>query len=449
MANPFAGGGKVQFIPSRVKSPLEEVKQTDADAIRMMGVQRDLIAADLLEGDKYLDMLDAVIDDQMKDLQLPAGEISDAARRLCGSDTIDWDCYKKAKALLELAPAIAHGYDPVQLVFNGKIRKKVGPVIFNCKSFDPDKFFDSTTDDPATVTGADGTDPTLGEFEEPGAVQQRARENQKKWGMLVFFWELLWGKPNVKASYLEQLKQNQSNLEAIQTRIDELNSQKKTEEAKALSSQIAFAKLPDLIREERPAKVEHLTWEPAKTSDAPVENAKDNPTAVAAIKFDPWSMVSGDIKYYDRALPSNKQGFILPLLVGALGLVPKIVAKVLRIRDKLTKKLKKIKKVPVVGRGLYKAWAVCTGIIFLPAAFISNIFIDLCIWLAMKPAGYLIDVGAVPPEYADDMGDLSVEVDEKVSTTMDVEDTPAGFIPMECLAAAQEIVNKVNTDAVQ
>ena len=70
---------------------------------------------------------------------------------------------------------------------------------------------------------------------------------------------------------------------------------------------------------------------------------------------------------------------------------------------------------------------------------INTIFLEICIWLALIPNHYVPNVS--------DIEDIK-QSDTGVNQAMDVEPTPAGFISMDCFTAAQEIVNRVNQEAV-
>lgn len=437
MANPFIGGGDVHYEPGRVVTPLDlEITRDEETTARKLALERDQIAADLLETDESLDLLDAAIDDQMKGMQLPAGEIADAARKLCGSSVITWECYKKAKALLQAAPMILNGFDPVQLVFTDKITPRKGPVLFNCRDFDPEKFFDATYDTPGGNTSPEGSGGL-----DPSEIQKIAQENQKKWALLILFWNLLWGKPKINPKRLAEIEKQQENFTQLQEKVQALATAGKKSEAEALAKTLGMAKLPDLIREGRPAKVEHCLWE--GKSGTELENVatdgKRAPNAAAV-----WCTPGHPSEYKNKGIPVMESGFILPILIGFLSIPPKVMLGVLKLHEKLTKKFIGLKKVPVAGKKLYKAWEGCTGLIFMPAYYINNIFIEACIWLALKPRGYVISVGEMDGE-----APLDVSIDEKTTANLEIVDTPGGFVPIDCLTAAQEIVNKVNANAIQ
>lgn len=444
MSNPFTGGGKVKYVPGKVKTPLEEdVPQEEMDALRAIALERDLLAADLLDGDRMLDLLDAAIDDQMKDFELPAGGAKDSARRLCGSDTINWECYKKAKELVRAIPMLANGYDPVQLVFGGdELTKRKGPVIYNCEDFDSNKFFDPTYESGDSPRGGMGIAPGETGTESPQDIQKRAHENQKKWGMMVMFWELIWGRPAIQERFLAQWQETKENIQALQDKIAALEGEGKKKEAEALAKQLAFQKLPDLIREERPTKYSQMQWEAFPPDRGPLDSIKANPKLAAGAWINPWDQD----EYADKGLPVIKQGFLLSLLIGALGLPVKVITKIIGLKNKIVSKFDVLDSIPVVGSGVFKAWKAIVDLIFVPYVYINNVFVEICIWLAMKPTGYKINVGKVPPEFEDDIGEMGV-ASETVTDTLEVEDTPAGFVPPECMVAAQEVVTRVNNYA--
>lgn len=473
--NPFSSGGRIQYIPGRVKSRTDlpqDLTQSEEDAIRNLALQRDLVAADLLEGDKFLDMLDAAIDDQMKNFNLPAGEIEDAARKLCGSDSIDWECYKKAKELLRIAPWIAHGFDPVQTMFGTGITPSVGTKLMNCSEFNPNTFFpdiSSIGSDNDVIPNGQGADPKLPKlpFEE---IQKKAQKNQKAWAMLILFWDLLWGKPEVKEPYLSQSKTGSLNVEQISESVQkvkqqaaELRNKGQTELADKLEAQadkvaksIATLQLPDTIRQERPWMVKHLKWETfppgdaiddvlRSKSDGSLDNENFNNKS-AAVAINLKSLFESRDKYYNKGIPAIKTGFVLPILITILSLIPKVSAPVFKLRKSFLEKITPFKKIPVVGKKIFN---IIKGIVSVPAfvfGCVNNPLIEACIWIAMKPLGYGVDIGELPDSFGD-LGIVKSSTSDNI-TSLNLEDTPAGFVPLDCLSAAQEIVSKVHNYAV-
>lgn len=451
-------GGKVHYTPEKVKSDLTApYEYSNEDQIRNIALQRDLTAANLLENDILLDTLDAAIDEQMKEFALTVPELYEAATNLCGGPTVTWECYKKAKELLRIAPWIAYGYDPVQLTFTDKFQKRAGNVVFDCKKFDPDEF--QNIDLSVKVDEALGTNEELGE-ETPSEIEKRAQENQKKWALLVLFWDLLWGKAVVKPGIPDDQAMAKS-VEAVNAEIQKLRSEGKNAEADAMAKRLAQSEnLPNTIMVDRPRITNQLQWSD-KNGD-PIEfNLKshqdsisveagtqawvDNAAAVwidAGRLFDPTT--SNDV-FKNKSIPAIKSGFILSILVGFLGLVPKANLLVLKARSAFLDSIAWIKnwKVPVIRKKILKdtVWKPLKWIVSIGAgvmSFISNIFIEICIWLALLPNTYIPNVS--------DVEEIK-QVNTGLNQSMEVQPTPAGFISLDCFKAAQEIVNRVNQEA--
>lgn len=469
MANPFTKyGGKVKFTPGRVATDgreLADVDQSMNDAIRNLALERDLVAADLLEGDKFLDMLDAAIDDQLKDFEIPGNEAADAASALCGSPTINWECYKKAKALLQVAPWIANGYDPVQSIFGDRLQKRAGKVIMNCQDFDPGTFFDGTSasgdDNSAGDSGSNDNKPTTDggsaddSTESLAEINKKAQANQKSWALNILFWDFIWGKPYVKDAVKEALAKANPGIDEYQEVIQDLRAVGRNDEADALAKQLTGTLLPNLIMKERPRTWKHLAWEAFPSKGTPIQYLTKNKKAsdtdfvsnAAGVWIDPWSLVKEDDVYKDKGIPAVKHGFLLGLLIGALGLPVKTMGQIMKVRKKIVNLFKILKRIPIVGRKIFNAWKAVVSFLFIPWAYINNAFIELLIWLAVKPIKHSPDLGSVPPEYQDEFGTPNSGTQESVTDKLDIQDTPAGFVPMDCMQNAQEVVSRVDTYA--
>jgi hypothetical protein len=459
-------GGKIQFTPERVQSNDADFEYQDADQIRNIALQRDLTAANLLENDILLDALDAAIDDQMKEFALTVPELYDAASNLCGSPTVTWECYKKAKELLKIAPWIAYGYDPVQLTFTDKLTKRAGNVVFDCKKFDPDLF------------QKDGFDPMKAvddEFdtETPSEIEKRATENQKKWALLVLFWDLLWGKPAVKPNIIDA-DASKKNIDEITAEINQLQAESQDttidpatqkpkftdEEKKAKANQAKIlgkslgqeGNLPNTIMLDRPLVADHLQWQgksdiiPHITKSGQKEVRKKGESAdlpwvadALTIWADFGSFFTTYDRYKDRGVPALKSGFILSILVGFCSLPPKIGFFFIEKRIEFLKSIRVVKKVPIVGKPLFDLFKGIINLIVAGPVVFSNIFIEICIWLCLQPKGTL-------PNVSDEVS--LPDTASTVTDRMDVEPTPAGFVSMDCFVAAQEIVNRVHIESV-
>ena len=484
-------GGKVKFTPERVKSDIGPVEFTDEDQIRNIALQRDLTAANLLENDILLDTLDAAIDDQMKDFALTVPELYDAASSLCGSPTVTWECYKKAKELLRIAPWVAYGYDPVQLTFTDRLQKRVGNVVFDCKQFNADTFQNTGFDPLAAVDEFTGNDPNT---ESPSAIEKRATENQKKWALLVLFWDLLWGKAVVKPG-LQDEESKQLSIDYINETIQKLREdsqdtsvgpdgktpkfsedQKKgfATQADNLAKKLVQSKnLPNTVMLDRPKITNQLQWSDSGgspletnlnmefkeyiTKPVGVKEMRIYPEDVHKDKY-PWhpnavatwvdfaSIFTKDL-YKDKSIPAIKSGFILSILEGFLGLPPKVCFYFIKLRFEFllgikwmkTKKILGVKVFNLSGASVWKLLKLVINIIVAIPIMINTIFLEICIWLALIPNLYVPNVSDIESVPMSDTG---------VSQAMDVLETPAGFVSMDCFVAAQEIANRVNAEAV-
>lgn len=489
-------GGKIKYTPDRVKSNDSNVEYSDNDQIRNIALERDLTAANLLENDILLDALDAAIDDQMKEFALTVPELYDAASNLCGSGTVTWECYKKAKELLRIAPWIAYGYDPVQLTFTDKFIKRAGNVVFDCKQFDPNTFHDTELNDPLDSS----LDSSLKDLTvTPSEVEKKARENQKKWALLMLFWDLLWGKPVVKPGIPDE-EAMQQNIDLVNESIQQLKAdsqdvsidpktgkqkfsdeerKNKLKQADDLSARLAQSKsLPNTIMLDRPRLVKQLQW--LSKDGSPIEyNLKSVSSTVnskviqeqkdivwkapespgyawsdnaQAVWVDYASLLGGgdghgnhkdEDLYKDKSIPAIKSGFILSILIGFISLVPKVVfyfilGRVQFLKEIRWMKTKKILRVRIFALP-YVGLRLIIGLLTAVPVVISNIFLEICIWLAMMPHIYLPNIS--------DLGPLP-ETPRTVNDNMTVEPTPAGFISMDCFVAAQEIVNRVNLESI-
>ena len=452
-------GGKVQYIPGKVESHIDPYQYTNEDQIKQLALQRDLTAANLLENDILLDMLDAAIDDQMKNFALNAPEIAKQAQALCGSPIVTWECYKKAKELLQIAPWITNGFDPVQLTFTDKFVPRSGNVVMNCQNYDPDTFPDPS----AGINSALGLgDPTL----DPSTVQAAAQDNQKKWALLMLFWDLLWGKPGVKPNLPDSDTSQALDTDAITTQINTLTAQSQDptktpaqqaiakSQAQVLAQQISSGQqLPDTIMKDRPTVWTDLQWQGAsgnpldnvlKSGQEEIKvNATDSTPWVddaIAVWLDFFSLLSLSADHYkNKSIPVMKSGFILPILMGICSLVPKITFFFIEARQKLLNAIKIVKKIPLVGTAIYKLIQTIINYIVAIPVGIGNVFLELCIWLAMHPVPYYHNVSDSVPLPQTSIG---------LNTGMVPNPTPAGFISMDCLTNAQDIVNRVNQEAI-
>lgn len=479
--------GHVTYIPDKVDSDTNApVKLTYDDHVLSLGLQRDQVAADILTNDLLLDALDATIDDQMKNFALTVPELHDAAMNLCGSPTVNWECYKKAKELLRIAPWIAYGYDPVQLTFTDTFTPRVGNVVFDCKQFDPNKFHDLDN-------AKDMVDTALGTGQglDPNVVQKAAQENQKSWALLVLFWDLLWGKPAVKPGIPDD-EAKKNSIDHINKEIQSLRDKGNTaiqnnktkqvidteagldpngnprykivyigkdegtallNEADKLSKSLAQSKkLPNTIMVDRPRNADQLQWQgkfaiiPNVTFDGstslfrnPLDSGNAWTEGASAIWVDFGSFFYAQDHYKNRSIPALKSGFILSILIGFCSLIPKIGFFFIVKRISFLKSIKGVKNIPYAGKVIYDFFKGIINLVVCIPVVLSSIFIEICIWLALLPGIYVPNVS--------DAEDIPNTV-PRINTSMEVQDTPAGFISMDCFTAAQEIVNRVNSEAI-
>lgn len=453
MPNPFTGGGKVKYTPGRVSTGIDTKQPipgdfTVEDALRSLGLERDLMAADMLENDKNLDLIEQALNDQMSGMSIPGG---DDARRICGSQFITWECYKKAREMLKLTPQLTQGFDPSQASSGDRISKRKGPVIMNCRDFDPDEFAEQTDYEGRPVNGTsnvttDPEDTSEEDTESLDDIMEKAAENQKSWALLMLFWDLIWGKPEMREPWLSQSKGENAELGA----------------------DAALGSLPDIIRQERPWEAQHLKWDAFPTNKGPLDNLTtdnalvdvNNPNEytkesnvkdeAAAIWIDPWEPLKfKDSRVKNRGLPVIKQGFLLSLLIAIFGLVPKIISQVFKLKRQLLSKFSVVKKIPVVGKKIFKVAKFAIAAYMLPVAMINNIFIEICIYLALLPAGSEPVTGDVPTTLKEQFPKGSKSgINNAMPVELKIQPTPGGFMPLDCLKAAQSVVNKVKNDAV-
>ena len=142
--------------------------------------------------------------------------------------------------------------------------------------------------------------------------------------------------------------------------------------------------------------------------------------------------------YKNKSIPIIKSGFILPILMGICSLVPKIGFFVIEGRQKLLSTVKVVKRIPGVGTFVYNVVKLMVNFMSAAPIAFNAIFIELCIMLAMFPIEYMPNVSDAVP-----LPDIKLPINN-----MDVSPTPAGFISVDCLTNAQDIVNRVNTEAV-
>lgn len=478
--NTFVGGGKIKYTPDRVKSSIDApYEYTHEDNIRNLALERDLTAANLLENDILLDMLDNAIDEQMKEFALTVPELAEAATSLCGSPTVTWECYKKAKELLRIAPWIAYGYDPVQLTMTDKMTRRKGNVVFDCKQFDPNAFHDLPDLDADIDDILDGPDEVSS-----SELEKAATENQKKWALLVLFWDLLWGKAEVKPGIVD-VDATKKHIEQLTEEINTLKAESQdttkfpdeaVRKAKAVKAEVMARNLgksnnlPNTILVDRPRITAQLQWSD-KNGNAMESNlnqsfksqftiskdtdhvnqltrdptepgyAWDDERSVAAW-VDFASLFTTDV-YKDKSIPAIKSGFLLSILIGFIGLVPKVCFFFLKGRVKFLKEIRWMKTKKILGvkifKPVYEILRLAINLITAIPAMLNTIFMEICIWLAKLPNKSIPNVSDLESVPMSDTG---------LNDAMDVVDTNAGFVAPNCLVAAQEIVNRVNIEAV-
>lgn len=470
--NPFTEfGGKVKFTPERVKTPLDVAPTlTEEDSIRNLALERDLIMADLLEGDQLLDMVDEAIDEQMKDFEIPADELADDARRLCGKETIDWECYKKAKDLLRVLPWVASGLDPVQAAFGQRLTRRDGPVIFDCRKFNMDDYANALAGTGGSQDTANPADPTNEDEEELVTIEElqaAALENQEKWAILILFWDFLWGKPHMREPWLTQSRLSDLDTDAIKANIAALREAGQDEEAEgleiALAEHVLTMDRSSIIFEERPWEDKHLKWEVYPPTEEPVDllgvgasftRGSDGrqiyhnyDKRAAAIWIVPSSMFRLQDEYISLGIPALKSGFILSILMSITSMIPKITSGILKIRQKINETLSIFRKIPIVGERIYLAMKQFVSGLFIGFALINDAMISACVFLAMYPAGeFTPDFGEIP---IDDIETPRAVADySSINRGMSPSPTNSGFIALNCFDSANRIKNKVDLQAI-
>jgi len=456
MANPFGNGGDVKYTPGRVESDIGEYVPTEQDRLNDLVLERDNVMADLLEVDQDLDRLDDIIDDQMKDFEIPADELADAARRLCGKESIDWNCYKKAKDLLKVLPWITNGFDPVQAI-HGKIKRHDGPIMFNCREFDMESYADALTDDDDVAE--DNEDPEL----TPEHLSYVAARNQKDWALLMLFWDMLWGKPAMKEPFKTQSKAGTLNPEDVNVKINELKAAGEHKKAATLAESVLRNDFSSLIAEERPWHESQLKWESTKgdivdytvdpssrfysgytiKQNKPYYSKINDNSAAIYPALDTFFDIDNGIKFFDLGIPALESGFILGLLMMLISLVPKVVTGMIKFLLKFLEKMSWIENITIVGDYIWPGIVSIIKVPFFLMTLLNNIFIHGCIWFAMIPNSYNIDI-----ETTDELGEINSKFGPGIKTEIKPGPTNAGFIPPECFVYAEAIKNKVEKESL-
>jgi hypothetical protein len=261
-------------------------------------------------------------------------------------------------------------------------------------------------------------------------------------------------------------------LDAVGNPIYELRSDALLRQAKDIRRGLATSKtLPNTIMLDRPRRVKHLKWvskngEPLENNirldigqitegigiqDNGIKKLTINAGSVKGGTF-PWadnavaawlefaSMMKLNDVYKDMSIPAIKSGFILSILVGFLGVIPKACFYFLKLRFAFLNSIKGLKKLPFnIGKPIYGFLKFLIDLLTAIPALLNSAFISICIWLSLMPNKYM-------PNVSDDE-DINVE-DTHITDNMEVGDTPAGFVSLDCIVAAQTIVNRVHEEAL-
>ena len=438
MANPFTGAGKVQYIPDKVKSPVGDIEIPEDYLARSLALEFDNGLADILELGEALDTLEEAANQQLADMDIPATPgTEDQIRRICDGDTITLECYEKALGILKALPQVVFGYDPVQAIHGTTIADVVGPKLTSCKDFDPNLFFGNNTETAEDTANDQKTDQT--KKVNLNELMERARKNQEKWAKWILFWDVIWGKASMKEPFKSQSEENDS-MKMMKTPGGTTNL---------------------LPTQGRPQSLEQLMWEAFPPSAGPLDTVlRGGPYPISEYKTydqkvsssaviwkEPWSMIGkGEIRVRDKGIPSIEVGFLLPLIIGLISLPAKVLELIFSIYAIIRKKMSIFKKIPIVGGAVFKVMTMQPDLIFGIVAVIQGIFIEISIWLAIKPFGYNPDFGS--PDDAVPTINPQGAIDEKATTEIEIEDTPGGWMPLDCFKAAQTVVNTVNNDAV-
>lgn len=139
----FTGpGGDVRFIPKRVITGdrlTRILDVVDEDVINRAVTERDKLIDELLDIDDKFDLVERAIDEQTKDMRIPAPELSEAIRALGGEgDVIDKDVYDKADKILDSAPLTHLGYDPTWPIFGDPMIQMDGEILNKCSDITKD-----------------------------------------------------------------------------------------------------------------------------------------------------------------------------------------------------------------------------------------------------------------------------------------------------------------------
>jgi len=107
-----------------------------------------------------------------------------------------------------------------------------------------------------------------------------------------------------------------------------------------------------------------------------------------------------------------------------------------------------LKKIPIVGNAAFRAINLLLGFNLLVPILVNDVFIEMCIWLAIKPFGYRGDFGKLEPDIKPQFDtDTAVVDDRGITKDIGIQDTPGGWMPYDCFMSAQTVVNTVNNEA--
>lgn len=206
--DPRLADKNIQYTPEQEKTKLEKVIDEAFN-------ERDRLAAGLLDLDRKYDILEDVINDQTKNMNIPATNraVRDAVKAFGGDNTITQEVYNKAKKTMECIETVM-GLNPLHIPFakptkTGKaITQYTGDVLSNCsqitESFPNSKIYskpkvtpfvpstDNTTSEDGI--GEAGTNPDGSLLTSIQNLLAKAKFDMARFLEFKMFWDILYAK---------------------------------------------------------------------------------------------------------------------------------------------------------------------------------------------------------------------------------------------------------------
>jgi len=140
--NAFEYQPRIRREPREIESP-PSYTLPKVDKVDQLAEDEKLVGQEMLVVDSMIDIMEGIIDDQTKNLNIPVGadrpSLLNAIKAFGGDNTITQDVWKKAMRTLENSVGSEFGYDPTTLAFatkgaNGlEVPTGEGKVAENCE----------------------------------------------------------------------------------------------------------------------------------------------------------------------------------------------------------------------------------------------------------------------------------------------------------------------------